>query len=274
MRKSSLSAMFAALMLGLGLSAATPAAAAINLVRNGDFEQTTLQGSYGFGDRYAANQVTDWTSSGYSFVFAAGQADTVGAEGERGHLWLWGPDYAYGNGRSDNGLPDASPTGGNFIAADGAYEAAPISQLISGLQVGTKYQLSFNWAAAQQMGYNGSSQQSWTVSLGNQTFQTQTITNASHGFSGWQQASFTFTPTSVSQVLSFLANGTPEGTPPFTLLDGVSLRPILALAGRGPDANAGAAGAVPESSTWAMMIVGFGAVGTMVRRRRGALVQA
>jgi hypothetical protein len=56
--------MFAALMLGLGLSAATPAAAAINLVRNGDFEQTTLQGSYGFGDRYAANQVTDWTSSG------------------------------------------------------------------------------------------------------------------------------------------------------------------------------------------------------------------
>jgi hypothetical protein len=33
----------------------------------------------------------------------------------------------------------------------------------------------------------------------------------------------------------------------------------------------GATGAVPEPATWAMMILGFGAAGTMMRRRRAAL---
>lgn len=273
MRHSCLSALGAVLLPVFGLLGAAPASAVTNLVQNGDFEQTTLQGSFGFGDRYAANQVANWTSAGYSFVFASGQADTVGAEGERGHIWLWGPDYVYGNGRSDNGLPDSSPTGGNFIAADGAYEAAPISQLINGLQVGQNYSLSFYWAAAQQMGYNGSSQQNWTVSLGDQTFQTATVTNVSHGFVPWQQARFTFTPTSASEVLSFLAGGTPTGVPPFTLLDGVSLTPTLRSASHrnplGLDIEA-----VPEPATWAMMIIGFGTIGAMLRRRRKAASRA
>lgn len=261
MRKSFLTAIAAMLL------ASAPAAAAVNLVQNGNFEQTTLPGSYGFGDRYAVNQVTGWSTDGYSFVFTPGQADTVGAEGERGHVWLWGPDYAYGNGRSDNGLPDTSPAGGNFIASNGAYEASPISQLINGLQVGQSYQLSFYWAAAQQMGYNGASQQDWTVSLGGQTFQTATVTNESHGFVPWQQASFTYTATSTSEVLSFLANGTPSGTPPFTLLDGVSLTPLFQSSVRRGTLGLGVLG-VPEPSSWAMMIAGFGAVGVSLRRQR------
>ncbi|HYF29464.1 MAG TPA: PEPxxWA-CTERM sorting domain-containing protein, partial [Candidatus Paceibacterota bacterium] len=34
------------------------------------------------------------------------------------------------------------------------------------------------------------------------------------------------------------------------------------------------AGAVPEPATWAMMILGFGAVGSLVRRRRHGLAAA
>jgi hypothetical protein len=62
----------------------------------------------------------------------------------------------------------------------------------------------------------------------------------------------TFTANSTSELLSFLAVGTPSGNlPPFALLDGVSLT------------------AVPEPSNWAMMLAGFGGLGfAAVRRRR------
>jgi len=70
-------------------------------------------------------------------------------------------------------------------------------------------------------------------------------------FSGWMTANFTFTADSTSEVLSFLAVGTPAGNlPPFALLDGVSLT------------------AVPEPSTWAMMLAGFGGLGFAAFRRR------
>jgi hypothetical protein len=61
----------------------------------------------------------------------------------------------------------------------------------------------------------------------------------------------TFTATAATQVLSFLAKGTPGGAPPISFLDGVSLM-----------------AAVPEPTSWALMIVGFGAVGATMRRRR------
>jgi type VI secretion system secreted protein VgrG len=41
--------------------------------------------------------------------------------------------------------------------------------------------------------------------------------------------------------------------------------------GRGDFGSGGFAGAVPEPASWAMLIVGFGAVGTTLRRRRVAL---
>ena len=49
---------------------------------------------------------------------------------------------------------------------------------------------------------------------------------------------FTYTATAASEVLSFLATGTPSGVPPFALLDGVTLNSVpepgsLALLGIG-----------------------------------------
>jgi hypothetical protein len=59
-------------------------------------------------------------------------------------------------------------------------------------------------------------------------------------------ASFTFTPTSSTEVLSFLSTGTAASAlPPFALLDSVSATQ----------------GTVPEPSTWVMMVLGFAGLG-------------
>jgi hypothetical protein len=49
------------------------------------------------------------------------------------------------------------------------------------------------------------------------------VTDPSNGFTGWRYTTLIFTATSTSEVLSFLAVGTPSGEPPFSLLDGVSM---------------------------------------------------
>ena len=206
-------------LLVAAFTLAVPAARAANLVVNGDFEQLRVPGSsMEFGSRYPYQQVTGWTTNGYNFVFTPGSADTSGAIGEYGGLFLWGP-----NNGSNNGLTATSPAGGNYLAFDGAYAVGPISQTISGLTPGKAVTLSFYWGGAQQLGYNGSNTEQIQVSLGNETRSTAVFQNVEHGFSGWRQEVFSFAPTSTTEVLSFLAIGTPNGVPPFSLLDGVVL---------------------------------------------------
>jgi hypothetical protein len=229
-------------------------ALATNLVVNGDFETTTLNGSYQFGSGYPSQQLAGWTTSGYNFVFQPGAADTTGATGQYGSLQLWGP-----NNGSNNGLPATSPTGGNFVGADGAYGIGAIEQVITGLVAGQKYDLSFWWGGAQQQGYTGPTTEQWEVSLGNETHSTAILDNANHGFTGWQKQTFTFTATGASEILSFLAHGTPDGVPPFSLLDGVSMQ---------------AQSPAPEPASWALMIVGFGVTGVALRRRRSSVATA
>lgn len=43
---------------------------------------------------------------------------------------------------------------------------------------------------------------------------------------GWTQEALTFTADASTQVLSFLAVGTPNGLPPFALLSGVSVNAV------------------------------------------------
>lgn len=194
-------------------------------------------------NNYALNNKRNTT--GYNFLFNGTGADTTGVEGQYGNLQLWGA----GNG-SANGL-GASPVGGNFVASDGAYMQAPITQTVQGLVAGQKYNLTFYWAGAQQHGYDGVNTEQWEVKLGNEMHATEVKTNANHGFTGWQKETFTFTATGASELLSFLAVGTPAGVPPFSLLDGVSMT-----------------AAVPEPGTWAMLGLGLGLVGFAARRRK------
>lgn len=214
---------------------------ATELITNGNFETGDL-GQINTGGR----QLAGWSTNGYNFVFNASHDDTNGVTGTYGNLKLWGP----GNGAA-NGLK-ASPVGGNYVGADGAYEVGALTQLVTGLNVGQQYQLSFYWAGAQQYGYDGVTTELWKVSFGNDKFTTTTVTDANHGFTGWKQEAVTFTATSTSELLSFLAAGTPNGEPPFSLLDGVSMT------------------AVPEPGTLALMGLGLGLLSFGARRRKSS----
>jgi hypothetical protein len=239
-----------AAVIGLALSFVAMGAKANNLVTNGSFEQLT--GGVGQIGYNGSSMLTGWSNGspgniGYNFVYASTGADTTGANGVDGNVKLWGP----GDG-SNNGLT-ASPDGGNFIAADGAYEVAPITQTITGLTVNAQYAVSFYYAGAQQSGFTGATTEAWNVSLGNQTLSTTTLNDPNHGFTGWQYTTLTFTATSASEVLSFLAAGTPNGEPPFSLLDGVSMTQVVAT---------------PEPASAAMMLTGLLAIGVIARRRQ------
>jgi len=116
------------------------------------------------------------------------------------------------------------PDGDNFVGADGdPTYSAPFSQTISGLTVGGTYALSFDQAAAQQGGTFGATTEQWQASLGSQTNDSTLMNNPSGGFTPWNHQTLSFTATSSSEVLTFLALGTPAGGPPVALLSDVSL---------------------------------------------------
>lgn len=239
---------FKSILLALSALTAFGAAQASELIQNGNFETTTAYGqmnqTFNTPDGKLNPVVAGWTTNGYNFVVNNSNIDSTGVYGTAGGLQLWGPH----NG-SNNGLV-ASPVGGNYLAADGAYQVGAINQTVNGLQAGQQYQLTFYWAGAQQSGYTGVTTEQWNVSLGDESHATAVVTNANHGFTGWQKEVFTFTAKQGSEVLSFLAAGTPSGEPPFSLLDGVSMQ------------------AVPEPSAWAMLAGGLALVGLAMRRRQ------
>ncbi|MGB8353012.1 MAG: DUF642 domain-containing protein [Chthoniobacteraceae bacterium] len=222
---------------------------------------TTLYGQFGTG--YLT--VTDWTTSGYNFVFVPGTADVGSqANGAANHQPKESPgQYNAGNGYgntylwgSNNGGTQtitAPPNGSNFLALDGDSSlSGKVSQTITGLTVGQLYSVSFSWAAAQQESFTGTTSESIAVSLGGSTATTGTFDLASKSFSGWMQDTVYFTATGTSETLSFLAVGTPNGEPPFSLLANVDME------------------IVPDSSNW-MVFAGFGMfciVFKVVRRRR------
>lgn len=197
-----------------------------NLVQNGSFAFTGGTTSFQFGtfDGYTpAETLAGWSSTGYNFVFSPTSTSANSAYGA-GNLALYSSTTT-----PSNSFNNASPTGGNFIAADADYGTEPITQTINGLTPGATYAVSFAWAGAQQTGYTGATTEQWQVNLGNNAATAQStkiVTNASQGFTGWMDQTFDFVATSSSEVLSFLANGTPAGVPPFALLANVSMTQV------------------------------------------------
>lgn len=265
-------------MLAACLSAAQAHAA--NLLVNGGFETTSffyLDGGgnpvypgTSWGPYFPDQTVQGWDNAGYNFIFTPDLAASAsGSPSTPAYLQLWGMP---GTGVS-NGIT-ASPVGGNFVAADGAYLNAPLSQTVTGLTVGQQYAVTFWWAAGQQYGinFNGDTASGWNICFGTCAYTTSYDANGDgyatftgvdsqivgtgmvsvpeHGFVPWRYEYLTFTATSSTQTLSLLAYGTPLGQPPFALIDGIGLQ------------------AVPEPTTWAMMLVGFGLIGGVMRGRR------
>lgn len=264
------------------LAMAASAHAGPNLLVNGSFEQNNLtstslnafKAAYpginvvgvqvdgnlaGFG-----NTVTGWSTdlsppyaAGYNLYFFDGDTAKTGDAASI---------YPGEQQRPNVNFTGDSPDGGAFMVLDADPNfTAPFGQIVNGLIVGKKYLLTFDWAAGELSNRTGYISSQITGSFGGASFATAPFFNSNSilsatptapgDFSGWKTVSFGFTATSTSQLLSFLAVGSPTGNlPPVAFLDGVSLTTT-----------------VPEPGVWAMMLLGFGALGVALRRRRAAL---
>lgn len=263
MRRMMVAAIAAATLLAGGAQAA-------NFVQNGDFESYTLTpaqqaqvaGYVGFQVTYPggsyANAVDHWTASNanpqaYNLYFYNGQTATSGDAFSQ---------YGGEQQRPNSNYVPLGPTSGGFMILDGdpSFNGA-LEQTINGLTVGNTYTLGFWYADGELSNRKGYQTEQLTGSFGGDAFATPVFNN-SHpfnnnplsldgDFSGWHHASFSFTAHSGSQVLSFLASGTPQANlPPVSFLDGVTLT------------------GAPEPGVWGLMLVGFGGMGAWLRRRR------
>jgi hypothetical protein len=224
----------AAIVLPGVLLSAPVIAQAAQLVTNGSFENVgSATNSFQINQNTPTSNLPGWTTtSGYSFLVFPGQA-TVNL----------------GNGIQLYTFPSTSPDGGNFVLQDGGYSTGTLKQTISGLTVGMAYDVNFYQASGQQNGYSGDTTEWWDVSLGGSMLQSAVMTTPSHGSVGWEAQSLSFVATATSEVLGFLAQGTPTGVPPFVGLDGVSVV------------------AVAEPTTITLVVVGL--LGLAAVRRRG-----
>jgi len=228
------------LLIAILLIAFAGPAMAQNFVTNGSFAVTGTTTSFQFGtyNGYTPpGTLAGWASTGYNFVMIAGSTSATDTYGTANMSLYSTPTNP------------TNPTTGNFAAADSDYGTEAITQTITGLTVGESYAVSFAWAGAQQTGYTGATVDTWTVSLGSQSYTTAQVNVASGGFSGWMNQTYMFAPTSSSETLSFLATGSPV-VPPFALLANVSMT-------------------VPEPGSLAVMATGIlGLIGFARKRGR------
>ena len=211
-RTSVLSARFAVFIISA--FSALPAQAALYL-QNGSFESIgSATASFSINNPTALPSWTVIPVSTNSLDCLVKAGDTTNLCGT----------VAFGGGLTFWVSPGSSPDGGNYIAIDGdsAYSSA-LKQTMAGLTTGQQYTVSFWQAAVQQSGFNGATTEQWQVSFGGSTKTSTLMNNLSHGAVGWNKQSLNFIAGSATDVLSFVALGTPNGVPPFVLLDGVSV---------------------------------------------------
>lgn len=250
--------------IALILTGTDAQAGPINRVVNGDFETLASGNTLGTQGGYFCRQgstcvsnVANWSSTCQGTSCGTGGtpdsilfANTSGAA-FNGNIGLWAMGQ---NGLTSNSPVPNSPTGGNFVAFDGAPQYnASISQVITGLTPGYTYILTFSQGAAQQNGMTGATTEWWRVSLGTHTRDSQVMNNVSHGWVPWQQQTMQFfvpLTSTGTETLTFLSMGTPNNLPPIALLDGVSLT----------DA--------PEPQTYALVGLALAAIPLARRRQR------
>jgi hypothetical protein len=189
---------------GIAWALLTCSIARANLVTNGGFEFYTGTAPK---DYFSNVLPTDWTGGLFDTLDAPGTADNPTSPG----LPVYGP------------FPATSPNGGNFVQSDSTPGLSlPITQTIIGLTVGQSYNLTFYQAAGQQQNGTGATTNQWQVSLGSQTQFSTLMPLPQGGIAPWQSQAMTFSASSTSELLSFIAVGT-GGVPPQVFLDGVDM---------------------------------------------------
>jgi choice-of-anchor C domain-containing protein len=151
-----------------------------------------------------------------------------------------GIDYIGGYWQADDGVRSIDLSGNN---------KGSISQLLSGLVVGGVYHVNFALAGNPD---GGASTKVAVASDGGSQSQVFSFVQAGNTRTnmGWTNQTFDFVATASSANLTFSATQFDAFGP---ALDNVSI-----------------SGPIPEPTTWALMILGFGGVGAMIRRRRTA----
>jgi hypothetical protein len=205
---------------------AVAASADVNLVANGSFSDT---GGVMQNYRVDASNLPGWIvqqDNGYD----GGYNDCIVISGNNGtdNCGLSGP-YA-----SVQQSPGNSPDGGNYFFMDGDTHDPVhnwLYQTIGGLTVGDTYKLTFFQAASEAYGYTSPVNLYWDVNFGTtiadaNITQSATMAVPGAGSHAWESQSMTLKATSTSEILGFLAIGTPYNQPPIAYLDGVSLTDV------------------------------------------------
>jgi hypothetical protein len=215
------------------LAVALSAPAYANLINNGGFvpDQSIGTAKSGLLTRNST-RITGWTvktynSTGWDIwggVVGDGNAVSVnldealwaGNTGVRHYMNVPNTTYVY-----------SADGSGWFLSFDGDDRfGSAIDQTVNGLTPGNTYSLSFFQAAGQYAPDPDLAITAWwRVAFGNSGWIDSPTMYVASGapVSAWQPQTMSFTATSSSQVLTFLAQGTPTGGPPFALLSGVSL---------------------------------------------------
>ncbi len=151
---------------------------------------------------------------------------------------------------------EPSPEGGSYLGIQDLDSFAPrvnvvgITQQIGGLQVGATYELSL-WSMSNHDGSGFF--QDWVVTFGGQERTSKQTTPKLDSTGTWVRSTMSFTATSATQALTFVAQYLPGSVPQVLNLDGVVLEEVSP---------------VPEPARWALLLGGLGILLAYSRRRR------
>jgi len=255
-RKSSLRTLaLSAALVGATAWHAPAQAGSINLITDGTFQDTQnglatpggflCQNGSGVGSTCTSN-LQYWTptcsASGCTGTSTPASLLYINSATGDAYVTAWNGGYGL--------YPTIlAPLGGsNVVAVDGGSPySSSIAQTVNGLVVGNEYVLTFYQGAAQQTSYNTATTEKWQVTFGSSTQTSNIMNNAGQGVVPWNLVTMNFIATSTSELLTFLAIGTPNGQPPVVLLADVDMF-------------------LPEPGS--MAVLGAGMLGLLIARRR------